>query len=118
MKNLNKLQKMCEHISSREILASRAERDSVKYKQAEYLQDKIGQIFEGVVSGVTDWGLYVEIIENKCEGMIRYNGRFKVDSENYTIQRTTGEVIRLGDTVQILVLAVDLEQKKIDFDIL
>ena len=118
MKNLNKLQKMCEHISSREILASRAERDSIKYKQAEYLEDKIGQVFDGVVSGVTEWGLYVEIIENKCEGMIRYNNRLKVDTENYTIERQTGEVIRLGDIIKVVVLAVDLEQKRIDFDIL
>ena len=59
--------------SARELVASKAERDSIKYKQAEYLSEKIGTEFEGIVSGVTDWGLYVELVENKCEGMIRYN---------------------------------------------
>jgi ribonuclease R len=117
MRNIGKLEKMCEHISSKEILASRAERDSIKYKQIEYLEDKIGQVFDGVVSGVTDWGLYIELIESKCEGMIRYNGRFKLDIDNYTVYKKDGDEIRLGDEVKIVVVAVDLDKKQIDFDI-
>lgn len=118
MKNINKLEKMCEHISSREILASKAQRDSVKYKQAEYLQDKIGQVFDGIVSGVTDWGFYVELTESKCEGMIRYQtleGKWSVDTNNYTIQNEFGEKIRLGDPIKVIVQGVDLDKKQIDF---
>lgn len=117
MKNINKLEKMCEHISSREILASKAERDSVKYKQVEYLEDKIGQIFDGIVSGITEWGMYVEIIENKCEGMVRYSKGIKVDMENYAIHTLDGTQIRLGDCIKVKVSSIDIEKKQIDFEI-
>ena len=113
----NKINEMCKHISSREVLAKKAERDSIRYKQIEYLEDKIGQIFEGIVSGITDWGIYVEIIENKCEGMIRYKNNYTVDAQNYAVYPKSGGVIRLGDTVNIVVRAIDLEKKQIDFDI-
>jgi ribonuclease R len=114
----NKLEEMCKHISLREIVASKAQRDSIKYKQAEYLQDKIGQVFDGIVSGVTDWGMYVELVESKCEGMIRYNtleGKWSVDLDNYTIVEKFGEKIRLGDSIKVIVNGVDLERKQIDF---
>lgn len=114
----NKLEKICQHLSDREILASKAERESIKYKQLEYLEDKIGNVFEGIISGITDWGIYVEIIENKCEGMIRYNNNYKVDAENYVVYpKSGGAPIRLGDTVQIIVKGVDLDKKQIYFDI-
>jgi len=104
--------------SGRELVAAKAQRDSIKYKQAEYLLDKIGNIFEGIVSGVTDWGLYVELIDSKCEGMIRYQsleGNWSVNTETYTIQEEGGKTIRLGDSLSAMVKAVDLEKKQIDF---
>jgi len=104
--------------SARELVASKAQRDSIKYKQAEYLLDKIGKEFEGIVSGVTDWGLYVELIDNKCEGMIRYQsleGNWSVDTSAYTIQDDSGKTIRLGDRLMVVVKSVDLEKKQIDF---
>jgi ribonuclease R len=113
----NSLEGVCKHISSREILASKAERDSIKYKQIEYLEDKIGQVFDGVVSGITDWGMYVELIESKCEGMVKYNNNYTIDSTNYVIFDKLGSSIRLGDNVKVIVKAVDLDRKQIDFEI-
>lgn len=113
----NKINDMCKHISSREVLAKKAERDSIRYKQIEFLEDKIGQVFDGIISGVTDWGMYVELIESKCEGMIRYNGNHKVDAENYTVNLKSGGSVRLGDEVKVTVKAVDLDRKQIDFEL-
>ena len=104
--------------STRELVAAKAQRDSIKYKQAEFLQDKIGHVYDGIVSGVTDWGIYVELIESKCEGMIRYQsleGKWSVDTNNYTITNEYGEKIRLGDPIKVVVSSVDLERKQIDF---
>jgi ribonuclease R len=104
--------------STRELAASKAERDSIKYKQAEYLLDQIGVSFEGIVSSVTDWGLYVEITENKCEGMVRYTtlgGLWNIDTAKYLISNDSGDIIRLGDVVTVVVKSVDLEKKQIDF---
>lgn len=115
--NKRKIEEMCSHISSRELMASKASRESIKYKQAEYLIDKIGQTFEGVVTGVTEWGLFVEIIENKCEGLIKFKsleGKWSVDTENYLIKNGS-ETIRLGDELLIVVASVDLDEKKIEF---
>lgn len=103
--------------SARELVASKAERDSIKYKQAEYLSERIGTEFEGIISGVTDWGLYVELVENKCEGMIRYNtldGVWSVDTKLHKITNGT-DTIRLGDAVNVMVKSVDIERKQIDF---
>lgn len=116
--NVNTIEKSAKWCSDREILASKAERDSIKYKQMEYLENKIGSIFEGIVSGITDWGIYVEIIENKCEGMIRYKNSFKVDTENYVVYPNSGGAIRLGDTINIVVRSIDLEKKQIDFELM
>ena len=113
----NKVEIMCKHISSREILASRAERESIKYKQMEFLEDKIGSVFDGIVSGITDWGMYVELIESKCEGMIRYNNNYTVDTSNYVVFDKMGGSIRLGDEVKVVVKSVDLDRKQIDFEI-
>jgi ribonuclease R len=116
--NPGKIEDQAKWCSSRELVASRASRDSIKYKQAEYLQDKIGQVFDGIVSGVTDWGFYVELTESKCEGMIRYQtleGKWSVDTNNYTIQNEFGEKIRLGDPIKVIVQGVDLDKKQIDF---
>jgi ribonuclease R len=100
--------------------AADAERSSVKYKQAEYLKDQVGNIFTGIISGVTEWGMYVEIIENKCEGMIRLrdisDDFYTLDEKNYAIigQRKK-KVYQLGDEVQHPVKTVDLTKKQIDF---
>ena len=115
--NPQKIEENANWCSSRELVAAKAQRDSIKYKQAEYLQDKIGKVFDGIISGVTDWGMYVELIESKCEGMIRYNtiGKVKVDLDHYTISDEMGNKIRLGDPIKVIVSGVDLEKKQIDF---
>ncbi len=119
--NPGKIEEQSKWCSSRELVAAKAQRDSIKYKQAEYLLDKIGKVFDGIVSGVTDWGMYVELIESKCEGMVRYQsleGKWSTDTANYTIQNEYGDKIRLGDPLKVIVKSVDLERKQIDFTIL
>jgi ribonuclease R len=103
-----------------ERLASEAERASVKYKQVEYMSNKTGQVFEGVISGVTEWGIYVEIIENQCEGMIHIreldDDFYEYDDENYCIKgRSTGKVFTLGDRINIVVVKADLQKKQLDY---
>ncbi len=118
--NAEHYEKLCQHSSQMEKRAADAERASVKYKQAEYLRDQVGQVFEGVISGVTEWGMYVEIIENKCEGMIRLrdiaDDFYTLDEKNYAIigQRKK-KIYQLGDEVRIRVKNVDLTKKQIDF---
>ena len=116
----DKYQKMCDHSSKMERLAAEAERASVKYKQVEYMSDKTGKVFEGVISGVTEWGIYVEIIENQCEGMIHIrelaDDFYEYDEENYCIKgRSTGKVYTLGDRVNIVVVKADLQKKQLDY---
>jgi len=113
---------LCKHSSEMEKKAADAERSSVKYKQAEYLQDNIGSQFTGVISGVTEWGMYVQIIENNCEGMVRLrdisDDFYTLDEKNYAIigQRKK-KVYQLGDEVRIKVKNVDLTKKQIDFSL-
>jgi len=120
--NAEHYEKMCQHASQMEKRAADAERSSVKYKQAEFLQDQVGNIYSGVISGVTEWGMYVEIIENKCEGMIRLrdisDDFYTLDEKNYQIigQRKK-KAYRLGDEVKIRVKNVDLAKKQIDFSL-
>lgn len=116
--NLKKIEDMSKWCSDREILAAKAQRDSIKYKQVEYLEDKIGTIHDGIVSGVTDWGMYVELVESKCEGMVRYTNNHKVDTENYTVNLKTGGQIRLGDEIKVIVKSINVERKQIDFELL
>jgi ribonuclease R len=116
----DKYQKMCDHSSKMERLAAEAERASVKYKQVEYMSDKTGKVFEGVISGVTEWGIYVEIIENQCEGMVHIrelaDDFYEYDEENYCIKgRSTGKVYTLGDRVNIVVVKADLQKKQLDY---
>jgi ribonuclease R len=118
-RNQKKYEKMCRHASKMEILAMEAERSSIKYKQAEFMKDKIGQVFEGVISGVTEWGIFVEIIENKCEGMIPMRGLagdfYEYEEDNYCIRgRRTGKKYQMGDPVRIEVVRVNLARKQID----
>jgi ribonuclease R len=119
-RNQKKYEKMCRHSSKMEILAMEAERASIKYKQAEFMKDKIGQQFEGVVSGVTEWGIYVEILENKCEGMIPMRALagdfYEYDEDNYCIRgRRTGKKYQMGDPLKIEVVRVNMVRKQIDF---
>ncbi|MEJ7694497.1 ribonuclease R [Daejeonella sp.] len=120
--NEEEYEKMSLHSSQMEKKAADAERASVKYKQAEYLEGNIGQEFKGIISGLTEWGMYVEIIENKCEGMVRLrdlNDDFYVlDEKNYCIigQRRKKK-FQLGDEVTIMVKKVDLSKRQIDFSL-
>ncbi|MBX3165436.1 MAG: ribonuclease R [Bacteroidetes bacterium] len=116
----DELEFLCKHSSDMERVAAEAERASVKYKQVEFMSDKVGQTFEGIISGVTEWGIYVEITENKCEGMIRSRDlkgdRFDFDEENYRyIGRSTHKIYALGDNVKIKVMNADLVKKQLDF---
>jgi ribonuclease R len=118
----DKYEKLCNHSSKMERLAAEAERASVKYKQVEYMSDKTGRVFEGVISGVTEWGIYVEIIENQCEGMIHIrelaDDFYEYDEENYCIKgRSTGKIYTLGDRVNIEVVKADLQKKQLDYKI-
>lgn len=121
--NAEHYEKMAEHSSQMEKKAAEAERASIKYKQAEFLQDQIGVEYKGLVSGVTEWGMYVEIAENKCEGMVRLrditDDFYTLDEKNYAIigQRKK-KVYQLGDEVQIEVKKVDLEKRQIDFTLI
>ena len=116
----DKYAKLCEHSSRRERLATDAERASIKYKQVEFMSDKIGKVFEGVISGVTEWGIYVEIIENQCEGMVAIrelqNDYFEYDEENYSIRgRQSGKVYMLGDKIMVEVAKADLKKRQLDY---
>ena len=100
--------------------AAEAERASVKYKQVEFMKDKIGQEFDGVISGVTEWGIYVEIIDNRCEGMIRSRDlkgdHFIFDEDNYRyVGKNSNKIYALGDTVKIIVMDADLVKKQLNF---
>ncbi len=118
--NREEYESKCEHSSDMERKAESAERMSVKYKQAEFMVDKVGQIFDGVISGVSKWGIFVEIAGTKCEGMIRlrdmYDDYYYLDEENYqVIGSRKGEQYKLGGKVRIKVKKVDLPRKQMDF---
>lgn len=118
--NKEAYEKMCLHVSQMEKKAADAERASIKYKQAEYLQDQIGEVFIGLISGVTEWGMYVEIEENKCEGMIRLRDMnddfYELDEKNYAlIGKRNKKQFQLGDEVKVKVKSVDLAKRQIDF---
>jgi ribonuclease R len=115
------IEAQAKHSSEMEIRAAEAERASIKYKQVEYMMDKVGQEFEGLISGVTDWGIYVEIIENKCEGMVRMNSLdddyYVLDEARYLIRgNNTGKTYQLGDVVTVKVIEANLQQRTIDFE--
>ena len=116
-----KYEGLCDHASDMEQLAASAERASIKYKQVEFLADKIGEEFEAKISGVTEFGLYAEIIENRCEGLIpvRFLGEeaFDFDDRNYAlVGRRTHHKFCLGDKIQIRVVRANLMQKQLDFE--
>ena len=116
----DKYEELCEHCSAMEQLAASAERASIKYKQVEFMIDKLGQVFEGTVSGVTEFGLYVEINENKCEGMVPLrdldDDYYEFDERNYCLWgRKYHHRYSLGDTVQVKVAKANLEKKQLDY---
>lgn len=118
--DIEALEADCKHSSDMEKRAADAERASIKYKQVEFLEDKVGEEFDGVITGVTEWGIYVEIIENRCEGMVRMKdirGDFYYfDEDNYRIVgKNSGTVYTLGDKVRIMVKKADLVRKQLDF---
>ena len=115
-----KYEALCEHSSAMEQLAANAERASIKYKQVEFMQEHVGQVYDGVISGVTEWGLYVELNENKCEGMIPIrdldDDYYEYDEKNYCLRgRRKKHVYSLGDAITIKVARANLEKKQLDF---
>lgn len=106
-------EELCRHSSEMEKRAAEMERESVKYKQAEFLQDQIGKEFDGLISGVSKWGIYVELVNSKCEGLVRYNSLeddyYYLDEENFrVIGQSYGKIYRIGDEVRVKVESVDL----------
>lgn len=120
--NKNDIEEKCKHSSDMERRAIQAERDSVKYKQIEFMLDKKGQVFDGLISGVSKWGVFVEITKSKSEGLIRFNNLkddyYLFDEDNYRIiGRQHGYVYRLGDAVKVLVKDVDMDKRQLDLEL-
>ena len=120
VKDPDSIQAACVHSSQRELIATKAERDSIKFMQIKFMEDKVGKTFEGVISGVTDRGIYVELVENKCEGMIRIKD-ITVDYFNYDdkahalVGERTKKRYQLGDSIDVSVLKADLIKRHLDF---
>ena len=118
--NAEEFEEKCEHSSNMESLATNAERDSIKYMQIKYMQDHKDQEFLGVISGVTEWGIYVEIVENKCEGMCRIreikDDYYTFDEKQYAlVGQISKALLQLGDEVYVKVKNADLVKKQLDF---
>ncbi|MBO4370752.1 MAG: ribonuclease R [Paludibacteraceae bacterium] len=116
----NRYEEYCQHCSDREQLAASAERASIKYKQVEFMSDKKGQVFDGVISGVTEWGLFVEISCNKCEGLVPLreldDDYYIYDEKNYCIiGEHSRKKYQLGDKVSVMVSSANLDKKQLDF---
>ena len=115
-----KLEEQCKHSSEMEQLAANAERASIRYKQVEFMQNKLGEVYEGVISAVTEWGLYVELDENKCEGLVPVrdlaDDYYDYDEKNFClIGRKYHNKYTLGDMVRVQVARADLDKKQLDF---
>ena len=113
-------ERMAMDASEKELDVASAERESIKYKQVEYMQDKVGNMYDGIISGVTDWGIYVEEVESKSEGMIRLSSLsddfYSLNRRTYSmVGQKTGKKLSLGDKVKIKVLGANLENKTIDY---
>ena len=121
--NSEEFEQKCKHSSDMEYLASSAERDSIKYMQIKFMQDHQDMEFIGVISGVTEWGIYVEIIENKCEGMIRIrdikDDYYTFDERQYAlVGERTKKIYQLGEEVKVMVKNTDLVKRHLDFSLL
>lgn len=120
--NKDKYEEMCQHSSDMEQLAANAERASIKYKQVEFLSDKLGQEFIGTISGVTQWGFYVELEESKCEGLVSIteleDDYYEFDEKNYCIAgRHHHKIYQLGDTVTVKVAKANLVTRQLDYEL-
>lgn len=120
--NQEALEEQCEYSSEREKLATDAERASIKFMQVKFMQGKEGEIFGGVVSGVSDYGLFVELEESKCEGLIRMKSLtddfYAFNPDNFALEgKRTGKVYRIGDEITVKVLKADLSKKQLDFEL-
>ncbi|MCI5777073.1 MAG: ribonuclease R [Bacteroidales bacterium] len=120
--NADAYEDKCKHCSEREVLAAEAERDSIKYKQCEFLLERLGEEFDAHISGVTEWGLYAEINENMCEGMVSVrdmdDDMYTFDEESYSlVGKNTGKRYRLGDQIRVRIANANLEKKQIDMAI-
>ena len=118
--NLEKLEEQCKHSSEMEQLAANAERASIKYKQVEYMADHLGEVYTGIISGVTEWGLYVELDDNKCEGLVPVrdlaDDYYDFDEKNYClVGRRHNNRYRLGDAIKVQVARAALDKKQLDF---
>jgi ribonuclease R len=118
--NKEKYEEYCEHCSDMEQTAANAERDSIKYKQVEFMGERLGQVFDGTISGVTEFGIYVEVNENKCEGMVPMrdldDDYYEFDEKNYCLLgRRNHHRYSLGDAVKIRVARANLERRQLDF---
>jgi ribonuclease R len=119
-KSRKKYESRCRHASDMEQRAVDAERASIKFKQVEFMQDKVGKEFDGIISGVTEFGIFVEIIENKCEGLVAtrdmINDFYEYDEDNYCLTgKRTGKIFQLGDPIRVEVLRANLIKKQLDF---
>ena len=120
--NAAKFETFCEHCSAQEQVAANAERASIKYKQVEFMTEHIDEEFDAVISGVTEWGIYAEIIENKCEGMIPLrtleDDYYEYDEANYClVGRRHHRKYTIGDPLRIRIVRANLERKQLDFEI-
>tara|TARA_Y100000768_G_scaffold173601_2_gene129963 strand:- start:1716 stop:3656 length:1941 start_codon:yes stop_codon:yes gene_type:complete len=114
---------LCKHCSKMEINATKAERESIKYKQAEYMENFIGQEFEGVISGITEWGIYVEIIKTKCEGLVKISSltddKYDFNNEKVIIVgRKFKKSFGLGQPIKVAVAGTNIEKRTIDLDLI
>ena len=121
--DLGTYEKLCKHASEREIVAAEAERASIKYKLVEYMQDKVGYVFGGHISGLTEWGMYVEVEPTMIEGMVPLrdirSDYFEFDQDHYRlVGKRSGIVYNLGDSVRIRVKKTNLEQKLLDYELI
>ena len=121
--NQDEYEEYCEHCSEMEKKAAEAERESVKFKQAEFLLDKIGEEFDGAISGVSKWGLHVLTNKDKCEGLVRIGSLkddfYMFDEDNYQIiGRDNEKIYRLGDNVRVQLVKVNLDKRQIDFKLI
>jgi len=120
---LERLEGRCLYLSEREKKAQKAERESIKYMQCIYMSERVGKVYKGIITSVADYGVFVEILENKCEGLVRLSeiggDTFTADTSNYCVKGiNTGERIRLGDEVMIVVKSVDVERKNINLTLI
>ena len=116
--NKARLSEQCQHISRQERKATEAERESIKYKQVEFIEKHVGETFDGIISGFSDRGIFVELLGNHCEGMVAFdsmNESFELaDSRLFIRARRTQLVYKMGDPLRVKVLAADLVRRRID----